>query len=167
VLGNLARNNIGSKGYVIYNWRGQTSDRNGIDAVNLSPGFSVERAGDWAHVENSVINTFVIDGQQGEDSALSASPTGIVNIRVPPNDTTVRHLTVFSTTNRDNAAHKNTITLTPAGASTPKAQYTVDEPENGLQNHIFQFQFTGDVTLTFERTGPSPRDAQLQAILLD
>ncbi|MDQ6913231.1 MAG: hypothetical protein M3128_10200 [Verrucomicrobiota bacterium] len=166
-MGNLARNNVGSKGSVIYNLRGNGLDGNPTDVINLAPGFSANKGGNWSQVTTGIINNFIIDGVQGEDAGLYANPTATISVSVPANDFSVHYLTIFSPTTRDNAAHNNAVTITPAGSSTPAATYTVNEPVTGLQNHIYQFEFIGNVTLTFQKFTTSPGDAELQAVFLD
>ncbi len=105
-----------------------------------------------------MMNRFTIDGKVGEDASLEAGPgvTGTVDIAV--SDTAMHYLIVFCPTLADGSAHVSRVDLRPQGLSSPTASFSVNDPTRGGDNHIFQFVFTGNVTLsiTTPSTGTFP-----------
>lgn len=169
VLGNLIRNAIGTSGYVIYNWGGVDTNGNGVDAKNLAAGISVTKGGNWQNQANGMMNRFTIDGKLGEDGALFVDPavTGTVDIGV--SDTNTHYVTVFCPTLADGNPHAFTVQLKPRDSSSPVATYTVNDLYRSGDNHIFQFEFKGNVTLSVTNIGLNSNTVtnSLQAIFID
>lgn len=173
VLGNLTRTNIGTKGYVIYNWAGGGPD-NGSTPVpftvnsNLLAPFNVAVGSGWYNQARFASSRCVIDGMLGADSSLNlhSNTSGFIDIHVT--DTDLHYLTVFCpTVNAGFAGGSNfTIKLTPLGQTSPAASYPIHEARLEAQNHIFQFVFTGSVTLTIVN-GNADEDGCLQALFFD
>lgn len=177
LFGGFAKTNVGTKGYVIYNWAGG----NGSTPVPLttagspisppitnvsvvtSPGTS-----DWYNENGYASSSFIIDGNTGVggNSCLNLrdGTSGLVNITV--SDTAVHYLTVFSP-DVNNSQRGCTVALTPLGQTTPLASF----PINDLYgvSHVIQFVFTGSVTLKVSNvTGPSGSEGgALQALFFD
>ena len=128
--------------------------------MNFASGYGISTSGSWYNLHVFVQNTFVVDGVHTPRSAIAASTTGQVNVTVP--DSAVHYLTAFCPSTRDGAPHAFNVTLQANGQS---RTYSVNEEL--AQNHIFQFAFTGNATLTVTRLGDSQEDAELQAIFLD
>lgn len=168
-IGNLIRNAIGAGGYVIYNWGGVDDSDHGVDAQNLPPGISVTRHGPWRNRDYSMMSSFTVDGARGEDAALSVEPEAAGSIDIEVSDADVHYLTVFCPTLSDHNPHAFTVQLTPQAAAVPAATYTVNDPADGGDNHVFQFEFRGHVTLSVTSTGTFPQtvNGSLQAIFLD
>jgi hypothetical protein len=167
-VGNLALTSIGSKGYVIYGFEIQETKR--IDKSNLASGYHVELGNGWTTVTNGSNSTFVEDGVTSADAGLRAASDpdgGTVSITVPPGDTSVHYLTVFSPAigNADEANHVFKVKLASQAVPThPPAIYSNNSL--GKHNRIYQFEFIGNVTLTISKPPDAPTMA-LQAIFLD
>lgn len=80
-------------------------------------------------------------------------------------DTAVHTLTVFSSAFFADA-RTFTISVMPLGQSIPSASYVVTN-ENPGKNHIFQFQFSGNITLKVETPTNWQQVGVVQAIFLD
>jgi hypothetical protein len=154
VLGTLTRTNIGTKGYVIY-------DGTSVYNTVQSP-FTVTQGSGWVNVTQAIQNQFVISGNASADGGLKATSSGTITVTTG-GDSGVHYLSVFCPAL---SADPRTfaLTLTPTGLSTPIATYPVNEPLGSSDNLIFQFEFTGNVTLTLTPTGGS---GCLQAIFID
>lgn len=179
LFGNLSKNNVGSKGYVIYNWAGggnntsstpvpytvTTNTFSPFTAVNLNTTAGVS---DWFNQNAGASSQFVINGQLGSDQNpclnLHQGANGSVDITV--SDNAVHYLTVFSPDIANNP-RSCTVTLAPLGLSSPSASYTINEVYG--VNHVFQFSFIGNVTLRYSNvSGPfNSEGGGLQALFLD
>lgn len=162
VFGNLTRTNVGTNGYVFYD----ASGPNGGDNVNLHSGFTVTRDSGWASQSNiNVKNRFDVDGKVGLNNAIFPNLTGGISINIG-GATGVHYLTVFCPSFAD-AARSFTIALTPTGQASPSITYAVSEPDGTRDLLIYQFEFTGNVTLTATATGGIPHNDCVQAVFLD
>jgi|GEM_PF-713942 len=166
VVGNLARTSVGSKGYAIYGW--QMKEGNRVDNIKTIAGYQINLGSSgWVTWPLAAHFRFDVDGVQGSLSAVHANTTGDVSITVPTGDSSVHYLTVFcpALNDPDLANHKFTLTLASQSVpAPPPAVYS----NNGLGNYnrIYQFEFTGNVTLTISRLAPDFRMG-LQAIFVD
>ena len=173
VLGNVTRTNVGTKGYVIYNWEGGGPD-NGSTPVpftvnsNLLAPFSVTVESGWYNQAHRASSRCLIDGVLGSDSSLNlhSNISGSIDINV--SDTAMHYLSVFCPTVDAGYAGGSsfTIKLTPLGQTSPAASYPVHEARLEAQNHVFQFVFIGSVTLTIVNEN-ADEGACLQALFLD
>lgn len=173
VLGKLARTDVGRNGYVIYNWPdGGTAptpapfktESNLPGPINVSVGAGSQWINDWQYVQNK----FAIDGKTGTNSAIDLPKNSSGSINISASDGQTHYVTVVSPAlgARQRAF---TIKITPAGQGSPVAFYTVDDPENFGDNHVFQFVFKGNITLSINN-GDVPTDnggACLQALFFD
>jgi hypothetical protein len=153
---------VGSGGYVIYNWGGVTIPDKliGFDKTNLPSNTTVTKVGTGWQNDNYVKFVFKVDGVTGSDYSLYSKPAGRVDITV--NDTNWHYLTAFCPVRFDEARSCR-VTLTPKGQTSPAATYIIKE---GLgKNHILQFRFKGNVTLTIDNQGG--QGGTLQALFLD
>lgn len=172
-LGNLLLTSLGTHGYAIFDWGGVDASGNGADSVNLAPGFTVTKGANWQQRGSFMANRFTVDGKRGQDAAMYVAPASMATIAITPSDAGVHYLTVFCPSATDNAPHTFTVSLSPVGQSSPAATYTVDDAAVEGDNHIFQFEFKGNVTLTVNSLAKNPgTDANtvlgsLQAIFLD
>lgn len=179
VLGNLTKTNVGTKGYVVYNWGGG-GDGNGSTPVP----FTVNSSGNCSSPSNCIVGPFtvavgsgwynqahyassrcLIDNVLGVDSSLNlhSSVSGSIDIHV--NDTAIHYLSVFCPTVHA-SKHDFVIKLTPLGQSSPVASYSTIESFQEGQNHVFQFVFVGNVTLTLVN-GNVDEGACLQSLFFD
>jgi hypothetical protein len=174
VFGNLSRTSIGTRGYVIYNWAGGGADNGStpvpftVNSKVLSP-FSVTPPSGWYNQAHIVGNEFLIDGLPGVDTWINLSglnlhnnQTGSINISVSDNAT--HYLTVFCPSVAT-GQRVFTIKLTRTSQGTPTDSYTVNENIGYGQNHIFQFAFSGNVTLSIDNI--ADQGAALQALFFD
>lgn len=174
VFGNLAHTNVGTKGYVVYNWSptNRPPDDNSLPVPfttnsNLLSPFSATVGSGWFNQSRFVSNRFTIDGVVGADCALNLHNgfSGVINISV--SDTATHYLTVFCPPVFADQ-RQFTIKIKPVGQNSPVASYTVDEPQGSGENHILQFVFSGNITLSIENVSGFYGNAGcLQAILFD
>ena len=170
VLGNyfsppqpLTRTNIGTLGYVLYD----TSGPNGGDNVNLKSGFTVTKGSGWA-VQSNVIgvdNRFDVDGSPGTKKAIYPNPSASIAVNVG-NDTAVHYLTVFCPPFSSDG-RSFTLSLTPTGGGS-SVTYTASEV-SGQPTYllVYQFEFTGNVTLTATNSSGTASDDLIQGVFLD
>lgn len=156
-LSGLALNSVGTKGYVIYNWGGT-----GIHSSNVLAPFSIGIPTGFTN-QGYLKNRFDVDSVAGSISGLYSNPSGSIPINV--SDGNVHTLTVFSA-DRFADARTFTIQVTPQGLSTPSASYVITN-ENPGKNHIFQFQFTGNITLKVNTPTDWQQVGVVQALFLD
>jgi hypothetical protein len=151
---NLLLNEIGKKGYVIYNWGGD-----GVHQVNIKAPFTLSTNAGW---KNDAFTgyTFRVDGQLGTNSGLYSNPSGSVTITVT--DSIWHYITAFCPA-RFIDKRNFTISLTSLDQNTPAATYTIREAL-GI-NHAVQFRFKGSVTLCVDNG--KGEGGVLQAIFLD
>ena len=145
---------VGTKGFVIYNWGGAGADK----AVVRAP-FTVTKGGGWRN-DNYVKILFKVDNVTGSDYSLYSNPAGSINITVSDNNW--HYLTAVCPVRFDEA-RTNKVTLTPQGQASPAATYYINEKPG--KNHIIQFRFRGNVTLTVDNQ--QGVGGTLQAIFLD
>lgn len=151
----LALEGVGSRGYVIYNWNGAGSDK-----TNVQPPFTVTKdAATWRN-DNYVKFKFKVDDTLGSDYSLYSNPAGRINITVSDNNW--HYVTAFCPA-RFADARRFKVLLTPQGQTAPASTYTVSEDLG--KNHIVQFRFKGNVTLTVDSQNGTV--GTLQAIFLD
>lgn len=176
-LGDLSRTRVGTLGYVIYNFTddgsGATSPAPFTTEENLAPGITVTpRAGSpWINVpfvKNQFemwktvnhVSTFML----GHISALSlpAGATGSIDINV--NDNAVHYLTVVSPAHAA-IARDFTVSITPQVNPNVAVSYTESDREDEAYNRIFQFVFTGSITLKIDNRVTD--SACVQGLFLD
>jgi hypothetical protein len=182
VVGDLTRTDVGSLGFVLYNW--WDGGAGVIDPLpapfttesTLAAGIAVNTVSgspwlnDPQYVKNQFLGWKTLSGGQviwvvGHDSAidLPSNSTGSVNINV--SDNLIHYLTVVSPAyfarRRD-----FTIGIAPQGqGSSPASSYTVNEPDGLGDNHVFQFIFKGNITLSI--TNRADTGACLQGLFFD
>jgi hypothetical protein len=180
VLGDLSRTDTGRYGYVLYNWSDGGAGSIGSSpvpfttesqlevTVNLVPGPWIN---DPQYVQNRFQGETTLPGRGwvtilGHDAAidLPANSTGSLNII--STDTTyepIHHLTVISPAYFDRP-RDFTIGIAPQGQSpTAASSYTVNESVG--DNHVFQFIFRGNITLSI--TNRLDTGACLQGLFID
>ena len=145
---------VGTKGFVIYNWGGA-----GVDKAVVRAPFTVTKGGGWRN-DNYVKVIFNVDNVAGSDYSLYSNPAGSISITV--SDTNWHYLTAVCPVRFD-FARNNKVTLTPQGQAAPAATYYISEDPG--KNHIIQFRFKGNVTLTVDNQQGT--GGTLQAIFLD
>ncbi len=158
LLGNPPLRRVGSAGYRIFRWN--TADAS--DAVNLPFGDIITPSTGW-RTDRYLGYQFRIDGTTGSDKGLfvdeNAGRKGTIDIT--PQGSGIQYLSVVMPVQFRNDT-RATVRLTPRGQTSPVAQFEIQEAI-GI-NHIFQFRFSGPVTLSVEcPTGT----AAVQAIFLD
>jgi len=161
----LTLDNVGAKGYVIYDFSGSGSDTSNVLSPFTVP--AVTHSGGWTD-QSYVGDAFSINGTMEAfispytlGYGLQSNPVGTININ---SDSNWHYLTVFSPTKfADGRAFS--MKLTPQGFSTPAVTYTVNDGAFVGENQIFQFLFTGNVTLTVDSTGGN--EGIVKAIFLD
>jgi hypothetical protein len=153
---------VGSGGYIIYNWGGVTvpDKLKGFDKVNLPSTTTITKSTTGWRNDNYVKLTFKVDGAAGSDYSLYSNPSGRLDISV--NDDNWHYLTAFCPVRFDEARDCRLI-LTPKGKTSPAATYIIKEALG--KNHIVQFRFKGDVSLTMNNQGG--QGGTIQAIFLD
>ena len=180
VLGDLSRTDTGRYGYVIYNWYDGGAGTIGSSpvpfttesylrsmAVDVVPGPWIN---DPQYVKNQFAGSTFLPNQGGVDILghdaaidLPANSTGSVNISCGAGDDILHHLTVVSPAYFDRP-RDFTIGIAPQGQSpSPASSYTVNESVG--DNHVFQFIFRGQITLSI--TNRADTGACLQAIFID
>ncbi|MBJ6144315.1 malectin domain-containing carbohydrate-binding protein [Hymenobacter sp. BT559] len=153
---------VGSGGYVIYNWGGVTIPDKlvGFDKANLPSTTTVTKSTTGWRNDNYVKLTFKVDGVAGSDYSLYSNPAGRLDITV--NDNNWHYLTAFCPVRFDEARDCRVV-LTPKGKTSPAATYIIKEDLG--KNHIIQFRFKGDVSLTIDNK--NGQGGTVQAIFLD
>ena len=153
---------VGSGGYVIYNWGGVTVPDKliGYDKTNLPSGTTVAKSSTGWRNDNYIKFVFKVDGAVGSDYSLYSNPAGRIDVTV--NDTNWHYLTAFCPVRFDEARSCR-VTLTPKGQTSPAATYVIKESLG--KNHIVQFRFKGNVSLSIDNQGG--QGGTLQAIFLD
>jgi hypothetical protein len=152
---------VGSKGYVLYNWGGVSipDKLRGADQTNVRAPFTVTKGSGWRN-DNYVKVLFKVDNVAGSDYSLYSNSVGTINITVSDNNW--HYLTAFSPARfADNRTCK--FTLTPQGQNAPAATYYINDSPG--KNHILQFRFKGNVTLTVDSKNGDV--GTLQALFLD
>ena len=159
VLGNLTRTNIGTLGYVLYDNSGPG------DNVNLKQGFTITKGSGWAVQSNTigVANRFDVNGNPGIKEAIYPSPTATITVNTG-GDMAVHYLTVFCPP-FSNDGRSFTLSLAPTGGG-GSVTYSAAESD-GTYLLIYQFEFTGNVTLTATNTSGNPSDDCIQGVFLD
>ncbi|HEX3717558.1 MAG TPA: fibronectin type III domain-containing protein [Verrucomicrobiae bacterium] len=150
--GAIINENIGTQGYLIYDWGGAKSN-----LTNLSSAFTVTQGSGWINAPN-LTREFRVDNVLGTNWGLTASAIGTINIGV--NDNKFHFLTVVSPSVM---AYARQFTLGILSTNGTSAQYTVNE--NRGYSHMFQFAFKGNITLQANATGGA--GATVQAIFFD
>ncbi|WP_173809428.1 malectin domain-containing carbohydrate-binding protein [Hymenobacter caeli] len=152
--GTSALSQVGSQGYVLYNWGGPN-----IDNANVRPPFTVTKGSGWRN-DDFLSFQFNVDALAGNNFGLYSNPTGQINIGVA--DDKWHYLTACCPS-RFADARRFVVTLAPQGQPGAAVRYAVSESYG--RSHIFQFRFKGPVTLTVDSQGGSA--GTLQAIFLD
>ncbi len=150
----LLLDGVGSKGYVLYNWGGA-----GTDKVNVRAPFTVSKGNGWRN-DNYAKYLFKVDDVAGSDYSLYSNTAGSINVTVSDNNW--HYLTAFCPV-RFADARSCKVTLTPQGQPAPAATYYINE--NPGKNHVIQFRFKGNVTLTVDNQNGT--GGTLQALFLD
>jgi hypothetical protein len=173
ILGDISRTEVGSKGYVIYNWADGGTDQNSSKPVpftnktNLvSPVISVTLSETWYNEKRGMSSRFTIDGRSGLDSAIAVRPNATASLTINVSDTQVHHLTVVSP---DRYSDLRDFTIKLTGQNSHKAFYTVNEARKAGKTHVFQFEFTGNATLSITNNDTPAHDsiAAVQALFFD
>lgn len=154
-FGNLMNESLGTRGYALFNWDGA-----GSNLINVQPPFSVSIGSGWAPIQY-LQRQFRVDNQLGDNTGLTASPYGTINIGVT--DTNYHLLTVVSP-NQYNEWRYFTLSLTSTDGSGPASYPLYEYP--GL-SHTFQFLFRGNVTLVADATPQNAVNGIVQGIFLD
>jgi len=157
----LRRTNFGSQGYAIFNHDGA-----GTDLTNLAPGFGISLGSGWQDYNQFISHRLIVDGDiaTSAHSAIHANTAASVDITVP--DTNWHTLTVIAP-DIFSDPRDDTYTLSPQGASSPAASFSVSEPAIGL-NYVIQFKFQGNATLKVQQLpGGNGNSANLSAVFLD
>ena len=155
-FGNLSLHNIGSKGYVLFNY-----NTAGNDVSTVQAPFTVTKGTGWRN-DRRLTQQFTVDGVAETDSyGLFSNPVGTINISTT--DSLFHYLTVFSPS-QSGDKRGYTLKLTPQGSTTPVASYVVPAGSAGIR-HTYQFVFKGNVTLTVDSTGGAV--GTVKAIFLD
>ena len=150
--GNLQLETIGSAGYIMFDWGGFGSNLTNLNgAITITPGTGWT---DIAYLERQ----YRVDTVLGANDGWVANPVGSVSIGV--SNTNYYYLTVISPAQYNNT-RQFTLTLTSTNGAS--ANYTVNE--NAGYSHVFQFLFSGNVTLTANGAGGS--GAIVQALFFD
>lgn len=150
--GNLQNTIIGTKGYLIFDWGGY-----GAHATNISGPFSVTLGAGWTEL-SYLERKYRLGSTVGENDGLVGTPSGSITITVT--DSAAHYLTVVSPAQFNNARH---FTMRLTSTNNSSASFRTDE-EYGF-SHIYQFLFTGDVTLTAD--GTDGTGAIVQALFFD
>lgn len=153
---------VGSGGYVIYNWGGVTVPDKliGFDKANLPSNTTITKSSSGWRNDNYVKLTFKVDGVAGSDYSLYSNPAGRLDITVSDNNW--HYLTAFCPVRFDEARDFRVV-LTPKGQTSPAATYIIKEDLG--KNHIIQFRFKGNVSLTVDNK--SGQGGTIQALFLD
>lgn len=158
----LQLDDVGSGGYVIYNWGGVTIPDKliGYDKINLPSGTTITKSSTGWRNDNYVKFIFKVDGSVGSDYSLYSNSAGRVDVTVIDNNW--HYLTAFCPVRFDEARSCR-VTLTPKGQTSPAATYIIKESLG--KNHIVQFRFKGNVSLSIDNQGG--QGGTLQALFLD
>jgi hypothetical protein len=175
--GNLANDlNVGTAGYVIYDWGGAVTN-----LFNITPAFVVTKGSGWTGAQflkreydvNNVLEpdfapfAFVGGGTPGAFNGgslaglvdgLKGNPIGTLNILLT--DTNFHYITVLSPAEFSDF---RVFTMTLTSTNGMSASYSVNE-SNGY-SHVFQFLLRGNATLTANASGGA--DAVVQALFFD
>jgi len=152
--GNLQNENVGTEGYVIYDWQGP-----GTGLTNIPGPFTVTPGSGWYDVPY-LARQFRVDNVLGAKNGLIAGPAASMSIAV--SDTNFHYLTVVSPAQFNNP---RVFTIQLASANNAPASYALNE--NPGLSHVFQFLFRGNVTLSADATVAGGSDAIVQALFLD
>jgi len=137
-LGDFANRDIGSQGFLIYNFNGV-----GNPMVNIPSGFTVTIGSGWQQMDN-LGRQFSVDGvmeQANPVYGLNANPTGALTIT--PADGSFHFVTVYSPA-KFTDPRQYTMTLTSTNGDS--ASYSVNDQPG--YSHAFQFLFKGQVNLS-------------------
>ena len=150
--GSLMNPQIGTKGYVIYNWSGVGGHTNHLLAPSvITPG------GNWPP-ETGLNRYILLDGVPGTTDGAETPTSG--NFKIQAGDTNYHYLTFVSPPQFQNG---RSFCLQMVSTNNASATYQVNEPHGYF--HLFQFLFRGDNTLWVTATNGSY--ATVQALLLD
>jgi len=152
-FGNLMSENIGTKGFSLFDWGGP-----GSNLVQVLLPLTVTLGSGWKDL--AYLNRqYRLSGVLGTNYGLLANPVGTINIGV--SDTNFHRLTVISPAYSGNYM-KFTLALTSTNGTS--SSYVVNDANPGL-THTFQFLFKGNVALTADAT--SGANGIVQAVFLD
>jgi hypothetical protein len=160
--GDLSLYKIGSEGFIIFDFEGP-----GNPVSNLPEGLQVEIGQGWTHT-NNISNQFTVnqtkEALNPSANCLCSDPVGRIDI--VSSDHKWHYLTVFSPAKSTNDRDCS-ISLTTAGSSTPGATFRIVETysESAGRNHVIQFLFYGNVTLTVN--SPTKMGGNIQALFFD
>ena len=150
--GNLMNRQIGTKGYVIYNWSGSGGSTNHL----LAPTIITPQL-NWA-TEYNLNRYILLDGVGGQTDGADTFSSGTFNIH--PGDTNCHYLTFVSPPQYQNG---RSFYLQMVSTNNLSAAYQINEPHGYF--HLLQFLFRGDNTLWVIATNGSY--ATVQALLMD
>jgi len=154
-FGSVMNPNIGTQGYVIYDFNGV-----GQNLSNLAANFTTTTGSGWQEM-GYASRIFAVDGVQGANNpvyALNGNPIGTINVHSA--DTNYHFLTVFSPAKFSDS---RSFSLSVTSTNGDTASYNVNETVGCF--HAFQFLFKGDVTLQAGNQGGS--GAMVQALFFD
>lgn len=154
-LGNFANKEIGSQGFVIYNFNGPSTSM-----VNMPSSFTATTGSGWQQMDN-LGRQFSVDGVMQKANpayGLNANPSGVLTIK--SSDTNFHFVTVYSPA-KFTDPRQYTITLTSTNGDA--ASYSVNDQPG--YSHAFQFLFKGQANLTV--SGPANGLGIVSALFFD
>jgi hypothetical protein len=150
--GNLENENVGGKGYVIYDWRGY-----GSQLTNIASPITITTGSGWTDF-SYLERQCRIGTNLGANDGLVGNPIGSISVQA--GDTNFHFLTVLSPAQFNNPRQFILRLSSTNGAS---AAFTINEALGF--SHVFQFLFRGNATLSADGTAGS--GAIVQALFLD
>lgn len=151
-FGNLMNQQIGTKGYVIYNWSGDGGHTNHL----LSPA-TVTPQLNWT-TEQPLDRYIILDGIPGTTDGAETTSTGTFKINA--GDTNYHYVTFVSPSK---AQGGRSFYLQMVSTNNASATWLINEPQGYF--HLCQFLFRGDNTLWIIVTNGSY--GTVQALLMD
>ena len=152
--GNLENESVGTQGYTIFDWQGP-----GTGLTNIPGRFKITMNSGWYDAPG-LERTFRVDNVLGTNNGIWGGPLASLNIAV--SDTSYHFLTVVSPAQY---ANPRVFTLRLTSTNNTSAAFTLNESP-GL-SHVFQFMFSGNVTLWADATVAGGSDAVVQALFFD
>jgi hypothetical protein len=151
--GNLQKEFVGSKGYMVYDWNGS-----GVNAKNIPANFTLTPGSGWSDIQY-LQRQVRLDGTLG--SNMGVMTWGQAPIAISVTDTNFHYLTVISPSQFNNGRQ---FTMRLTSTDNTSASFPVNESPGN--SHVFQFLFRGNVTLWADASNGGS-GAIVQTLLFD
>jgi hypothetical protein len=153
-FGNLVNETVGCDGYLLFDWQGY-----GTRLTNITPSITVGQGPGWHGVDH-LTRQYKVGSVTGTNYGWAPS-NSLASLNILVSDTNFHFLTVVSPA-QDNNPRQFTMRLTSTNNSS--AAFNVNESIG--YSHVFQYLFSGNVTLWAD-AGDGGTNVIVQSVFLD